>query len=277
MNIVQIHERVKFWVDIVATTRFEPEDIDNSVNIAIENKFRESYDQDRLMNKSDSFQRVQRVRDELGLFVKPIYIKNDLGDIGLSISGNKISLTDSIQDYGWLLSIRVKDDSQWYEVYPGTYDRKNIINKNPFRKVRKDKGSKLYYYETEGKWEIDHNLSSITDAEIYYLAIPPSIQWGTEYDNSKEFQIGNKIICLSDVVFEDVVGTEKNYKIGDEITITSSSKTSINSGSVLYEYTDIQTRKTTHEEISRRGAINCLITANENEKVKVLMNEIITS
>ena len=70
MKIVQLHERVRFWVDVVASTRFESEDLDNAINVAIDNKVRESYDQSRPMNRSDAFQRVQRIRDELGPLVK---------------------------------------------------------------------------------------------------------------------------------------------------------------------------------------------------------------
>ena len=33
MNIVQLHERVRFWVDAVASTRFDIADINNAIPI----------------------------------------------------------------------------------------------------------------------------------------------------------------------------------------------------------------------------------------------------
>jgi len=168
MNIIQLHERVRFWIDVVGSTRFESEDIDNALNATIDQKVRESYDQNRPMNRSDAFQRVQRIRDELGPLVKKA-----INASGISVSGHEITIT--AEDYGWLLSLKVKaeSDSVWYPAYPITYDRKNVVEKNPFRRVRNTPSSKIYYNEYDGKIEISMlNDADINDAELYYLAVP---------------------------------------------------------------------------------------------------------
>jgi hypothetical protein len=117
MNIVQLHERVRFWVDIVASARFDSLDIDNALNASIDMKVRESYDKNRPMNRSDSFQRVQRVRDELGRLVKFANLSN-----GLSVTPGEEYPTaidlSSIEDYGYLLAVKFRNGSSWHPCYP---------------------------------------------------------------------------------------------------------------------------------------------------------------
>ena len=79
MNIVQLHDRVRFWIDTVASTRFESDDLDQAINAAIVDITDEKYDQSRLNHRGDSFQRTQRVRDELSNLVKPLDTDGTLG------------------------------------------------------------------------------------------------------------------------------------------------------------------------------------------------------
>ena len=265
MNIVQLHERVRFWVDIVASTRFDSQSIDNGINVAIDNKVRESYDQNMPMNRSDAFQRVQRVRDELGPLVKKI-----VKDSGLAITDNVVSLSDTVLDYGWLLAIRVKDttNSAWHAVLPINHNRKNIVNRNPYRRVRSTPESKVYYYEENGTWIIDSSLGAFEDAEINYLATPAIVNYGIEYDSTKVFIINDQVIAVEETVYNTIT-----YKIGDKITIVTG-VLSITSGLVVFSYIECDVRQTTHEEISRRAAMNCLTAARQYDKVNELRKEI---
>lgn len=268
MNVVQLHERVRFWVDIVGSTRFESQDIDNALNVAIANKVRESYDQNRPMNRSDAFQRIQRVRDELGPLVK----KAVDGD-GLTVTDNFASITAS--DYGWLLAMRIMPDQEsvWYEARPLTYNRKNILQKNPFRRIRKVPSRNVYYNELDGDFEITiYEGNIINDIEIYYLATPAIINYGLEYDDTKSFTNGDVVY----VVRENTLYAGTYYKIGDTITIATPNL-SIDEGLVVFDYVNCDVRSTAHEEISRRAAINLLLTANEYEKAKSLREEIMAS
>ena len=274
MNIVQIHERVRFWVDIVASTRFESQDIDNAVNIAIDNKVRESYDQNRPMNRSDAFQRVQRIRDELGPLVKSTINGIIITNYSIAAMKSSLVLKTSIIDYGWLLAMRVQDadyGSEWHPVFPITHDRKNIVERNPYRKVRRTPESKLYYYEENSGWIILHSFGDLDDVEIHYLATPAIINYGIEYTSAKEFTIADQVIAVTETVYN---GT--TYKIGEKFTIVFEHLT-ITSGLVVFSYTECDVRETTHEEISRRAAINCLVTARQNDLANELRKEITAS
>ena len=267
MNIVQLHERTRYLIDAVASTRFEALDIDNALNIALDNKVRESYDRNRLHNKSDSFQSVQRVRDELGPIVKKI-TKAD----GLSISGDLISLQSSIDNFRYTLALRIKDSSgSWYPLEPLTLDRKNVIDKNPYRRVRSTPFSKFYYNELEGKYEITHNLSSIDDAELYYLAEPTKFRYGQTDTGSKTFSAGDILYATETTEYNSVI-----YIIGSKIVITSG-VLSITSGEVLWDYDEAEIRSSTHEEIARKAAVQCLHTAGEHEKAKSLQEAILSN
>jgi len=267
MNIVQLHERVRFWVDVVASTRFDSQDIDNALNTAIESKVLESYDQNRPMNRSDAFQRTQRVRDILG----PIVTKAVKATTGFGLSGNVISIA-STSDYQFLVSLGIKIGSTVYECNPMTYDRKNRNPNNPFRKPRMTPTVRMYYNEVDGNIEITHaSTGALDDFELYYIKTPALVNYGIEYTSSHTFTNGNVVIAVEQTVY---AGT--TYKIGEKITIATPNL-SITSGLVVYSFTECDLRSSAHEEIARRAAINCLMTSGQGEKAKILREEITAS
>ena len=271
MNIVQLHERVRFWVDTVASARFESEDIDNGLNIAIENKVRESYDSNRPMNNSDTFQRVQRLRDELGPLVKKLTNGSGLTIIRVGTK-NRIEVSNSIEDYGWMLSLQITDvNGVEHPVYPLSYNRKNVISKSTYRRPRTVPNVKAYYIEEAGKINIHDTIGVLSDAEIYYLAIPKTVNYGIEYTSTKAFVAGNVLYAVTPTVYNGVT-----YKIGGKITVVNGI-TSITSGTVVFDYVETELTATVHEEISRRAAINCLLTAGQGDKAKALREEIVSS
>lgn len=264
MNIVQLHERVRFWVDSVASTRFEVSDINNALNTAIESKILETYDQVRPMNQSDSFQRTQRCRDILG----PVVKKATQATSGFTIAGNQISIA-ATSDYNLLLAITVTLGTQQVECIPQTYDRKNRAWRNPFRVPRITPSPLAYYIEVDGGIEILHaQTANPTVFELYYLKKPRLVSWGTEYATGHDFTIGNVVYAVEDTVYNAV-----SYVPGDEITIVAG-HLQITSGNVIFGYTDCELRSLVHEEIARRAAINCLMVAGQSDKAKLLREEI---
>jgi hypothetical protein len=266
MNIVQLHERVRFWVDSVASTRFDSQDIDNALNVAIESKVLESYDQNRPMNKSDSFQRTQRIRDQLGSIVTKA--TKVTSGFTLNTGTNMITIA-STSNYQFLVSLGIKIGTTVYECIPLSYDRKNVLYKNPFRKPRMTPTVRMYYNEVDGNIEITHAYSStLTDFELYYIKTPALVNYGIEYTSSHAFTNTNVVIAV-----EETVHNGTTYMIGEEITITSGNE-NITSGLVVFSFTGTDLKKSTHEEITRRAAINCLMTAGQTEKAKLLREEI---
>jgi hypothetical protein len=178
----------------------------------------------------------------------------------------------TVADYGWLLSIKIKDkdlNKEWHNVYPLSFDSKNIIQKNPYRRTRVSPDSKCYFYESNSKFILEDVLGDLEDAEIYYLANPALVSYGIEYDSTKSFIINSNLIAVTEVLYNS-----HTYNIGESIVIQAPHVT-ISSGIVVDSYINCDIRQTTHEEVSRRAAINLLLTAGEFEKVKMLREEIL--
>lgn len=269
MNIVQLHERVKFWIDTVASTRFDSLDIDNGLNTAIDNKVLESYDHNRPMNKSDAFQRTQRIRDILGPLVTKA-TKNSTG-FGLVDATNMITIALT-SNYQFLVSLGIKVGSIVYDCFPLTYDRKTVIGKNPFRRPRIVPNVKMYYNEIDGNIEITHSFPGpLVDFELYYLKTPTLVNYGIEYTSVHSFVNGNVVIAVEQTVYNGIT-----YKIGEKITIENPNL-SITSGMVVYSFIECDLRSSSHEEITRRAAINCLMTVGQGDKAKLLREEITAS
>jgi hypothetical protein len=214
---------------------------------------------------------VQRLRDELGPIVKKLTEAN--GIITTSEGENyAISVQDSITDYGWLLSLRVKDKNlgkNWHPVYPITFNRKNVVSRNPFRRVRIFPQSKWYYYEEAGKIILMNDFEECEDSEIYYLANPGLVNYGIEIDMAKDFvPNGTSVIAVTQCMYNSIT-----YVIGSKFQ-TIPAPTGSATGIATYSFVECQLRQTTHEEISRRAAINCLFVTGQFEKAKALREEI---
>lgn len=267
MNIVQFHERVRFWIDVVGSTRFVSQDIDNALNIVIDNKLLETYGVGHFLNRDDGLQRTQRCREILG----PIVEHADKNTSGFTFSSNQISIAQSV-GYYILLSLGALIGTKVYECRPLHYSRKIGTSENPFRKPRMTPSVRMYYNELDGKIVITHAYSgSLTDFELYFLKKPNMVNYGLEYNSTHSFNNNDVVIAVEETVYN---GT--TYKIGDEIIIVNPFLT-ITSGLVVFSYTNCNLPLLTHEEISRRAAVNCLMTSGQGDKSKLLLSEIITS
>jgi hypothetical protein len=257
MNIVQLHERVRFWLDQVGSARFEPFDIDNAVNSAMNEIVEERYQSSQRLSKGDSFQRSQRVRDELSNIVKK-FEPSTTETVGQSL----IPVALYPANYKYLLALSIKD----LPCTPTTYDRLFTIPLNPFRRVRSTLFPKLYYIESSEGITVKHIIPNVTKALVYYLEEATQWKYGIDYTSSKTFSVGNIIIANSDIVVYDGI----NYLRGDNITIVTG-HTNITSGTVLYDYVNSNINSNLHEEIARKAAINALITIREGDKAKLLI------
>lgn len=260
MNIVQLHERTRFWLDQVGSARFEPFDIDNAINSGMNDLVEQKYQSTRLINRGDSFQRTQKLRDELSNIVKKI-------EPATTNSTNKSLVPVALipAGYKYLLAIAAYNGSN-YPGTPLTYDRRFEIEKNPFRRLRSKPFPKVYYIENEEGIEMLHALTNVTKAIIYYLVEATQWKWGIDYTSTKAFTVGNVVLVNSDLV----VYNGSNYLRGDPITIVQG-HTNITSGTVLYDYVSSNINSNLHEEIARKGAINALLSIKEFDKVKSLL------
>ncbi len=286
MNIIQQHERARFLLDRVGSTRFESEDIDNALNGEIELIVREKYDQTRIQNRSDAFQRTQRVRDELRPLMKfadklnglSLYPNTDESTV-LVMFGSILGGDPDITDYRYLITMRVEDNAgTYYPVFPLPSNMKTVYKRNPFKRVRNTPIPKFYYTESsfggDAQWEIYMNLPSgvtFEDVFIEYLKDPTTVNYGIEYTSSKVFANGTKVIAVEETVYAGAI-----YVIGEKINIVTPNF-NITSGTVVSNFIESELPASLHEELCRRAASSLLFSVGEFEKAKTILSQIIST
>ena len=268
MNVVQIHERVRFWLDRVGTTRFESADIDNAINTAMPNIVDEKYN-GSIIKPGDSFQKTQKLRDELSNIVKT----SDSSVPGIVLSnstGNSLITKASLPaDYKYLLAIAFYQTSAIkHNCWPLSYDRENVVESNPYRRVRTGPFPKLYYNESVLGINIKHPFTTTPPNKvvIYYLAEPIQFVYGTQRSSTYVFTVNPTSVIVDSL---SCVYNGDTKLLGTKFNITA--PTSITSGTVVSEYTESDINSNVHELIARRGAVNCLISIGENEKALSLI------
>lgn len=269
MNIVELHERVRFWLDLVGSARIEPSDIDNALNISMNDIVDEKYLPLRQLNSGEFFQKTQRVRDELSNIVK----QSDStvpGAIQLNhYSGYSIIPAASLPlDYKYLLSIATYSTAGTvYNCWPITYDRINIIQDNPFRRPRQWPIVKQYYNESsEGIRIITVITPAASKAVIHYLSVPVQWKYGIEYGSGHNFINGEIIIVTS----ESAVHNGTTYLRGEAITIVAPF-IQLTSGTAVSGYTNSNINASLHEAIARKASVVYLMTIKEFDKAKVIV------
>jgi len=268
MNIVQIHERVRFWLDRVGTTRFESADIDNAINAAMLSIVEEKYSGSRIA-PGDSFQKTQKLRDELSNIVK-ISDSSSPGIVLSNSTGNSLITKASLPaDYKYLLAIAFyQTASLKHNCWPLSYDRENVIDSNPYRRVRTGPFPKLYFNESSLGINIKHPFTTTPPNKvvIYYLAKPIDFVYGIQRDSTYTFTVNPTPVIVDSLT---CVYNGLTKQLGTEFNITA--PTSITSGTVVSDFTESDINSNVHELIARRGAINCLLSINESEKAVSLI------
>jgi len=267
MNIVQLHDRVRFFVDTVASTRFESDDIDLAINNSIREIVDEKYDQSRLNHRGDSFQRTQRIRDELSNITKEDDVDGSLHSGTFTMTKNSgyvmLEIGSFPTDYKHLLAIALYVDSTKYVCWPLTYNRKNVVEKNPYRRVRSGLFNKLYFIESDQGIKILHpfDTASPTNVEVAYLADPVDSFYG--YEKGPSDTVGFNTPCIATLTPTEYNSVE--YKSGDTFT-TNGVLGVITYGLVVTGFIDPEINGFLHEEIAKRAAANCLLSAGDYEK-----------
>jgi hypothetical protein len=271
MNIVQLHERVRFWTDTVGSARFELEDIDQAINNSSNEIIDEKYDASRLNHRGDSFQRSQRVRDELSNLVKPL---DTDGTLTLTKNDGSVLVSTFPSDYRYLLAISITVNSVTHNCWPLTYDRKNVIESNPFRRVRQYPNVKCYYNEDTNGINVYHPFptSDPEKVSIEYLATPADVDYGEEFvpTDNELFYSGNLIAGATPTITLSGV----TYKLGDVFSANGIS-TLISYGIIVANYVNPGINKSLHEELAKRAAANCLLSAGDFEKYKTFKAEVL--
>src|SRR5664279_3985569 len=172
MNIVEQFERIKFWLDVVASPRFDVSQIENALNDAIYSVTDSKYDSSQKQLSQDSFQRTQKVRDELSNLISTPAGWIDGGSPVVDDFQNTFTIELKTETkYRYLLCARAKNSTGTiFNLWPLTYNRKNILPNNPFRKPRSTFFGKWYYIE-KGSTLIIYTPTTEANitVEVYYL------------------------------------------------------------------------------------------------------------
>jgi len=255
MNIVQLHDRVRFWVDSVASTRFEAADIDQGINNAVREITNEKYDHSQRNHNADTFERTQRVRDELSNLVVPI---DTDGTLSLIKRNGHVAVQTFPTDYKYLLSIALHVYPDKYNAWPLTHDRENIIDRNPYRRVKESPLVKCYFKQNATELIIYHpfSLSVPTKVSISYLKDPTDSFYG--YENGPADTIGLNIAFIASLSPTSYNGIE--YVSGTALN-TNGVTGVIDYGLAVTDYVNPEINGFLHEEVAKRAAANCLLTA----------------
>ena len=264
MNIVELHERIRFWTDLVQSTRFEASDIDNAVNAAMNDIVEQKYYSSR-KGKGDSFQRTQKVRDELRTLV--MEFDTDTGSVLDNYTGYSIIPASAYpSDYKYILCIKIVKGSTDYNCWPLTYDRVNAFPLNPFRRARLGGFPKSYYNEGEEGIRITHAITSPDRAIYYYLKQATQWNYGIEYTFTHSFTNGQHFIITS----ESAVYNGVTYLRGTEVTATPPSL-ALTSGTAIALFVNSDVNSNLHEMIARQAAVNLMITIQKFDQAKAII------
>lgn len=249
MNIILLHEKIKSYHDQVGSDRFPTWQIDNAIDTASRSILKNRYDKETVRGIDDKFLgKNQQNRDEIGGMIKTVDITSG------NVTDNVIDTSIIPDDFWILIDLMVKLTSIEDELYPKflNYNMKRNIYEDPYSRPSTTYPYLVYVYKTNGGREIIHGSSkTVSSGKIWYLARPTKPSYGTEINtgNIGSYSIdGENIIITEDGTSID----STTYNAGDEMTWSNAY--TLNSGSFVFNYTNIDLPDLLHEEICRETA-----------------------
>jgi hypothetical protein len=255
MNIIVIHNKIKIYHDQVGTDRFPTWQIDNAIDMATRSIVKNRYDKETVQGLDDKFLgKNQQNRDEIGSLIEKLEITT--GDF----SDNLIPSTVMPDDFWILIDMMIKLTSIEDELYPVplNYNMKKSLYSDPYLRPSTSYPYKIFYYRSnEGREIIHGSTESLANGEIHYLKKPAKPSYGIEVtdDNFSDHKLnfwGETVIASGVTKIKLSGGTYASYNIGDEFTFNSGD--SIEEGSIVYDYTNLDVPDLLHDEICSTAA-----------------------
>lgn len=267
MNIVQLHERVRYWLNYIGSPRYEPDDIDLGINVAVNQIQKEKYDKTKPQHHSETFESTQAVRDELREFIKSC--TKDSPGMSMTDEETSPTLIPSLpSDYRYFLAIKVKVNDTWHPAYPMSRNKKNIVSDNTFRKPSSNGFIRCYYEEYASGIRIIHDFTEIEDFYLEYLKNPSEAFYGYEKDHTENLGVEKPFI----VTMTPTSYKSTQYKIGEELE-TDAVDLNLDYGKAVIDYINPEFGSSLYEDIALRAAVNCSISSGNLEKAKLLKGE----
>jgi len=277
MNILQIHDMVKFWIDEYQSPRQSDERIDQAIWSASKSIVDEKYDHSKQNHPNDSIERFQRVRDELYTLV------NVTPNPYLAVTNNNVPAALIPEGYKYLLLLEAgisvdggtgEPSDGWQVIFPVTTDqRRDFIRKNPYRKPKSSGMFELYYY-----WEningfdlyVENDATGIIEVvKMTYLKEPVENFIGTTRAAGYTPSSNTPAIAKGDLVYDG-----DSYNRGDSFTISSG--TTFAGEDALTGFTNSDLPITLHEEIAKKAAVFVLESVNLYEKAMQFKQDILS-
>ncbi len=250
MNIVQLHYKIKFYLDSEMSPRWRKGAVDKAINSAIYDIILRRVERARNDQKDAKWQQTQMLRDELYTLVKK--------KTGMDASGDIIPVSKFPDDYMMCLILEANVSGTVISTIPLTYDEYAVINLDPFRRPSISFPERIYRIESsEGHKVVFGDIGTLISGDMYYIAEPQRVSIGTEVSTvGASFTNGQKIIAYTDAVITEVFGSyTENVNVESEVeyTIQGNSAT-LNSGVVFKNYTGTDLPDSLHEELCRKAA-----------------------
>jgi hypothetical protein len=274
MNILKIHDMVKFWIDEYQSPRQEDAEIDSAIWSAAKQMTEERYDGSRLNHMGDTYDNSQRVRDELYTLVRKT---SKLGLDAIDLNADfRMLISDLPDDYKYLLAFEITDDDAtaavllepWrvVEAVPIDWKRDWLI-RNPYRKPKATGPFTRDYYEQSATSFQIYTEGVPERAFLEYLAEPVENFIGTEHSTSPSPSSTVEAIAASDDC--TVYGTPYAYGTQHQI---SSGSTITGTWQINIINTDLP--DTLHDELAKKAAILLLERVDLVQKAQLFQQEI---
>lgn len=275
MNILQLHDMVKFWIDEYGSPRQRPIDIDRALWASSKAIVEEKYDHTKQNHNEDSIERFQRVRDELYTIVKT----TSLGSYAVTIVNNVIAASKIPEAYKYLLLLEVTalvsgtpdEDTEWQICESVSLDQKrDFLTRNPYRKpVSNAMYQRQYYEENVNGFLIHSAVSDLNYAKISYLEEPSETFIG--YERAPGW---TSIANQTAIAMGDVIVNTTEYSRGSLFTLVAGD--TFSGDNILTSSNNTNLPITLHEEIAKKAAHYILDRSNLFQKAAAFKQEILS-
>ena len=267
MNIIQLHQRVKFIIDHKFSPRFRLSDYDDAINVCINNIVKDRIGNVKQPGKPYSIQAFQMVRDELYTLVKD--------SNSMAVSGNKVPINiggfqNYPLDYYSLINLKVNISGEEFTCYPTTYHEFDTNRKDPFKRATTNYPDKVYNIEDATGQTIDWGVKgTLLSASMQYISQPVRVSSGTQIAVGVLLPLGTQVISTSDKTKYDGV----SYLTGTMFTFTNPA-IGLSSGSAVYSWVDHNLPVTLEEEVAMAAASLLSKTTEDYNKGKTFDVEV---
>ena len=255
-NIIQLHERVKFWMDISRNARFHYKLVDAAINVAIDSIIKNRFIPNTLNNKEGvldirGFERTKNIRDELVPLVK----KKEI-----TVSSNTLLFSDQNfpADYAYYTLIELEINGTKF--YPAEIDQERLrsLKEDPFARPSTDFCDQTYFQELSDGFTFFVGGSTVSKVTLYYLGKQTTVFYGFEktlvnITNGKDIIISQNSCTLGGV----------SMNIGTKTTRPASLSTEEQAILAVYDWVDSNMPDVLFDEIAQRAAETLLLTVGK--------------